>query len=378
MTQLVKLDADTEAPSPDRENSAVFIDQVVKRYSSRLKTLTSPGVHSVSQPRNFVSVLLGRTPRNFVALDHISLTIAKSEVFGILGPNGAGKTTLIKVLSTLVIPDEGKAYVHGIDVVRRPREALRRLQTVLAGEVGFERRLTGRQNLEFYADLYGIPKDAAKAKISNLLEMVGLADRSGMMFNRYSTGMARKLLLCRALLSDASVLVFDEPTAGLDPIAAAEFRLMMKSFISREKHKTVLIASHNLWEVQQICDRVAVMKQGRVVATGSPSQISEEMEDRVSVTLAGRLPDGYSSEGLAAELSGVSGVTRCLVQPGQTAAQDISISVEGSKELDYTSIFAILLKKGFVIMSLETSQPSLEEAFIKLAGEGTNWSHQWT
>jgi hypothetical protein len=175
-----------------------------------------------------------------------------------------------------------------------------------------------------------------------------------------------------------AVLVFDEPTAGLDPIAAAEFRLMMKSFISREKHKTVLIASHNLWEVQQICDRVAVMKRGRVIATGSPSQISEEMEDRVSLTLVGRLPDGYSSEGLVAELGAVSGVMKCIVQPGQIPGQDVSVSVEGSKELDYTSVFATLLKKGFVILSLETSQPSLEEAFIKLAGEGTSWSHQWT
>jgi ABC-2 type transport system ATP-binding protein len=377
MTQLVKLDPNLASPPLDPENSAVYVDGVVKRYSSRLKSLGSPGVHSISQPRNFVSVLLGRTPRNLVALDHVTLSIAKSEVFGILGPNGAGKTTLIKVLSTLVIPDEGKAYVHGIDVERRPREALRRIQTVLAGDVGFERRLTGRQNLEFYAELYGIPRDVARARIANLLEMVGLADRSNLMFNRYSTGMARKLLLCRALLSDAAVLVFDEPTAGLDPIAAAEFRVMMKSFISREKHKTVVIASHNLWEVQQICDRVAVMKQGRVIATGSPSQISEAMEDRVSVTLVGRLPGGFSADGLVAELRAFSGVTECIVQPGQ-ADQDVSISVEGSKGLDYTSVFSALLGRGFVIKSLETSQPSLEDAFIKLAGEGTSWSHQWT
>ena len=359
----------------DPSSYAVYVEGLVKRYSSRAKALGAPGVHSVSQISNFVSVLTGRSPRNLVALDHVSLSVSPGEVFGILGPNGAGKTTLIKILSTLVIPDEGRAYIDGVDVVRRPRAALKEIQTVLAEGVGFERRLSGRQNLEFYAELYGIPRYVAKERIASLLDMVGLTDKAGLTFNRYSTGMARKLLLCRALLSDASVLVFDEPTSGLDPTAAAEFRRMLKGFISREKHKTVLLASHNLWEVQQICDRVGVLKQGKVVAVGSPAQISEAMEDRVTLTVFGDTESKLDTATLKASIETVAGVRSCILQTG-TSSKGLSITIDATKDLDYNSMFEKLMASGLKIRSLESSQPSLEEAFIKLVGEGGSWSFQ--
>ena len=154
-------------------------------------------------------------------------------VFGLLGPNGAGKTTLIKILSTLVLPDSGHALVGGIDVVQRPRASLRILQTVLSQNAGFEVRLSGRQNLEFYAALYGVPKDVAKEKIEELLGFTGLADRADVVFQKYSTGMARRLLVARALLSSATILVFDEPTSSLDPVSASEFRKLIKEELVR-------------------------------------------------------------------------------------------------------------------------------------------------
>ena len=362
-------------PDVETERYAVVTESLVKRYSSAAKSFTAVPTFSSAQLKNFLPVIFGRTPKNVVALDSVSLSIDKGEVFGILGPNGAGKTTLIKILSTLVLPDGGRAFIHGIDVARRPRAALQKLQTVLAESVGFERRLTGRQNLEFYAELYGIPLEVARPKITSLLDMVGLTEQSHWMFNRYSTGMARKLLLCRALMSDASVLIFDEPTSGLDPNAAFEFRHLIREVISREKGKTVLLASHNLWEVQQICDRVVVLKNGRVIAVGSPMQISEGSEENVSLTIVGRFPNGQSSALLESELRGSPGILKCSVQPGLHEG-GVSITVEGSRDFDYNSLFVAVLSHKFKITSLDVSKGSLEEAYIKLTGEGGPWSFQ--
>jgi len=375
MTDGPTRDARGAVPDAEIERHAVVTESLVKRYSSAAKSFTAVPTFSSAQLKNFLPVIFGRTPKNVVALDSVSLSIDKGEVFGILGPNGAGKTTLIKILSTLVLPDGGRAFIHGIDVARRPRAALQKLQTVLAESVGFERRLTGRQNLEFYAELYGIPLEVARPKITSLLDMVGLTEQSHWMFNRYSTGMARKLLLCRALMSDASVLIFDEPTSGLDPNAAFEFRHLIREVISREKGKTVLLASHNLWEVQQICDRVVVLKNGRVIAVGSPMQISDGSEENVSLTIVGRFPNGQSSALLESELRGSPGILKCSVQPGLHEG-GVSITVEGSRDFDYNSLFVAVLSHKFKITSLDVSKGSLEEAYIKLTGEGGPWSFQ--
>ncbi len=310
-------------------------------------------------------MLRGKKSRTVTALDKVSFTISPGEVFGLLGPNGAGKTTLIKILSTLVLPDSGQALVFGIDVVKYPRTVLRKLQAVLAEGWGFERRLSGRQNLEFYATLYGIPRGIAKRRIDELLDFCQLTNAADEMFQKYSTGMTRKLLVGRALLTDASVLLFDEPTSGLDPVSAADFRAFLKNILVRERGKTLIWATHNLFEAQHVCDKIGVLNKGRIVATGTTSEIRMAIAEKVnmSITVLGN-GNETATEGLD-RISHVDGVVRFGTRK-DTETPNILLDIEATRDVDYNKIFEMISALGFKIIGIEASQPSLEEAFIRL------------
>jgi ABC-2 type transport system ATP-binding protein len=299
------------------------------------------------------------------ALDKVNFSIPPGAVFGLLGPNGAGKTTLIKILSTLVLPDSGQALVSGTDVVKYPRVALKKLQAVLAEGWGFERRLSGRQNLQFYATLYGIPADVASKRIDELLEFCQLQSAGDTMFQKYSTGMSRKLLVGRALLTDASVLLFDEPTSGLDPVAAADFRKFLKDTLVQEKGKTLIWATHNLWEAQQMCDTIGVLNKGHIVATGTPSEVRNTIAEKVNmtITLSGKAPEP-STEDLE-RIQRINGITRQEVKK-DTETGNTKLEFEATRDVDYNLIFETLSSLKLKIVGIEASQPSLEEAFIRL------------
>lgn len=299
------------------------------------------------------------------ALDKVNFAIAPGDIFGLLGPNGAGKTTLIKILSTLVLPDSGQALVYGTDVVKHPRAVLKKLQAVLAEGWGFERRLTGRQNLEFYATLYGIPRDTASERIAALLEFCQLGDAADRMFQKYSTGMTRKLLVGRALLTDASVLLFDEPTSGLDPASAADFRRFLKDVLVRERGKTLIWATHNLWEAEQVCDTIGVLNKGHIVATGKPSEVRNAIAEKVNMTIT-ILGNGVESKAEdLGRLSRVDGVTAFDAKKDVETA-NVLLQIEATRDVDYNKIFETLSALGLRIIEIEASQPSLEEAFIRL------------
>lgn len=344
---------------------AIEVDRLSKTYSGARADLRSS-----TQLLKFFSVLKGDSRRDVLALNQVNLTVRQGEIFGLLGPNGAGKTTLIKILSTLVLPDSGRALVNGVDVVKHPRRTVRMLQSVLAEGIGFERRLTGRQNLLFYSVLYGIPSDVARRRIAEVLELCGLTSKADLMFQRYSTGMARKLLVSRALLSDASVLLFDEPTASLDPVSAADFRKFMTN-LARQMGKTVLLATHNLWEAQQVCDRMALLHKGRIVSIGSPTEMRQTVADRVYLNMRLTCADGLSSSILAERLRSIEGVLSSEVTEDGPYGNP-SLRVEGTKDVNYTGVFQMLSELNYRILSLETSQPSLEEAFIKLTTGATS------
>ncbi|MDA4127899.1 MAG: ABC transporter ATP-binding protein [Thaumarchaeota archaeon] len=315
---------------------------------------------------NFFRILFGLGGQRTVALDSVSFSVKKGEVFGLLGPNGAGKTTMLKILSTLVLPDSGKAYVEGIDVTRRPRETVKRLQSVFAESQGFERRLTGRENLEFFATLLGLPKKQAKARIDELLTFTGMTDRADVMFQRYSTGMARRLLVCRALLSNASVLLFDEPTAALDPIAAADFRKLIRHDLADKEGKTILLATHNLWEAEQICDRIAVVRKGRILAVGTPEEIKKNVSDRVNLSLIVLNYSPQAAKTVTEAILAVRGVLGIEILEDRDHEGSTRLNIEGVKGLNYNVIFQKLSSLNLEVTSLESSQPSLEDAFLKL------------
>jgi ABC-2 type transport system ATP-binding protein len=342
------------------EVPALQVIDISKHYDVRVRKITSS-----MEIRSFISVLRGKRDHPMTALDRVNFTIAPGAVFGLLGPNGAGKTTLIKILSTLVLPDSGQALVFGTDVVKHPRAVLKKLQAVLAEGWGFERRLTGRQNLEFYATLYGIPREMARKRIDELLDFCQLGDAADRMFQKYSTGMTRKLLVGRALLTDASVLLFDEPTSGLDPNSAADFRGFLKNVLVRERGKTLIWATHNLWEAQQVCDTIGVLNKGHIIATGTPSEVRNAIAEKVNMTIT-LLGNGAQSQAEGFErLSHINGVTKSGTRKDPETA-NLLLEVEATRDVDYNKIFETLSSAGLRIVGIEASQPSLEEAFIRL------------
>lgn len=340
---------------------AVEIINLRKTYNASTRGSRGPSL----DPRRFIRVVRDRGVRSIIALDDVSFNIDQGAVFGLLGANGAGKTTLMKILSTLVTPDSGKALIHGVNVARNPRKITRLLQTVLAEGIGFERRLTGRENLELFASLYGLPKKESKERIDQLFEFSGLTERADSMFQKYSTGMSRKLLVCRALLSNAQVLLFDEPTSGLDPISAVDFRRLLKDILSKERGKTIMLSTHNLWEAQQICDKIALLRKGKLITTGTPAEIRATVTDKItlSVVVATRLAVSWTE--VLRNLKLVDGVMKVETVDKGTLGEML-LHIDGTRDINYSKVFETLARMNLTITHLESSQPSLEEAFVTL------------
>jgi ABC-2 type transport system ATP-binding protein len=217
-------------------------------------------------------------PRQEV-LRGVSLDVGRGEFFGLLGPNGAGKTTLFKILATLVLADEGEVSVEGIDPSRDPARVKSLLTPVIADERSLYWRLSGRENLRLYAALYGLGGGEREVAVDRLLDAVGLTDAASRMAGTYSSGMKQRLLIARALLSRPRVLLLDEPTRSLDPVGAREFRRFLRAELVENQGCTVLLATHDADEAFELCDRLAVLDRGRVVASGTARDLSQRVEE---------------------------------------------------------------------------------------------------
>ena len=207
-----------------------------------------------------------------VALDRVSLRVETGDLFGLLGPNGAGKTTLLRLITTLLVPSTGRVWVCGLDAARQPREVRRRIGVVLGGERSVYWRLTGRENIMYAAALHDLPGALARERAAALLALMDLADRADDLVERYSTGMRLRLALARALVHDPLVLVLDEPTAGLDPQAAAGIRTLLAA-LTREHTRTTIMATHNLDEAERLCGTVGILDRGRLIACATPTSL---------------------------------------------------------------------------------------------------------
>ncbi len=228
-----------------------------------------------------------RAHAGVLAVDHMTLDVASGELLGLLGPNGAGKTTTLLLLSTLLAPTEGTAVIEGYDVRHAPGEVRRRIGVLLAGDRAVYRRLTGRENLLYFAALYGLPREEARRRAAALLDLVGLRDRADDLVERYSTGMRMRVAIARTVLHGPSVLLLDEPTVGLDPHGARLVRELIASL--HESGKTILLATHDMAEAERLCDRVAIIDRGRIVAVDAPDRLTgaRSLED-VVLTLTHR------------------------------------------------------------------------------------------
>ena len=209
-----------------------------------------------------------------LGLDRVNIRVAPGEIFGLVGPNGGGKTTLIKILCTLLLPSGGKAFIDGYDVKSGPDEVRNRMGCALESDRAFYYRLTGRQNLAFFAALNNLGGAGARSRIEEVLDLVGLAPEEDRQFMHYSTGLRQKLGLARALLHDPPILLLDEPTKSLDPLAAHHFRKLLKEELVGKRGKTLLLATHSLEEAGYLCRRMALLDRGKVIEIGNFEQVS--------------------------------------------------------------------------------------------------------
>ncbi len=232
--------------------------------------------------------LLSRTPRRMTtALGGVSIEARAGEIVGLLGPNGAGKTTLLKILSTLVLPDGGRAEIAGYDIVRDAALARQVLAPVTADERSLEWRLSARENLRFFGVLHGLAGAALNARISELLAGVDLADAGDKLVGAVSSGMRQRLLIARALLSKPQALLLDEPTRSLDPLAARAFRDFLRQEVAGRQGCAVLLATHDPDEALDLCDRIAILDKGRLLASGTARSLSREFgEERYRIWMS--------------------------------------------------------------------------------------------
>ncbi len=213
--------------------------------------------------------------KSTVAVEDISFQIERGELFGLLGPNGAGKTTTVKMLTTLLLPTGGTARILGLDVVKQTAEVRKHIGFAFSGSRGLYNRLTAIQNLKYFAELYSLDPQVTRKRIPELLELVGLSSRGDDRVETYSSGMTQRLHLARALLHDPEVLFFDEPTVGIDPVGARELRQTIKTLISLGK--TILLTTHYMAEAEELCQRIAIIKNGCIVALDSPDALKQRI-----------------------------------------------------------------------------------------------------
>ncbi len=299
--------------------------------------------------------------RERVALEDINLSIPRGELFGLLGPNGAGKTTLIKILTTLLSPTRGRAWVAGFDVVRESDKVRPRINMVSGGETSGYGLLTVRENLWMFAQFYGIPSRQAHQRIQTLLEMIGLADRANTKSSDLSTGLRQKMNIVRGFMTDPEVLFLDEPTLGLDVQAAREVRAFIRRWMDENPSRTILLTTHYMQEAEELCDRVAIIHEGRILACDTPDHLKQEVQHEAIFQLLVETEQPLNS--LA--LENLPGVLRLHHQWMNGGLQlEISLAEEGVLPL----VIGELERQQAHLRSLQKRQPSLEDVFVQLVG----------
>ncbi len=249
------------------------------------------------------TVLHPRSTSYQEALHDVSISVRKGEFFGLLGKNGAGKTTLFKILATLVLPDSGTARVDGIDVAEDPMAVRRRLVPVIPYERSLYWRLNAEENLKLYASLQGFSGVEARKRVDHVLDVVDLGDTGTKQVGLFSSGMKQRLLVARALLSDPAVLLLDEPTRSLDPVSARNLRVFLRDRINREQGCTILLATHDAEEVRELCPRVGILENGRLVVNGRTDDLFEAVADnRYRLVARGRVKAALRQLGSVAYL----------------------------------------------------------------------------
>ncbi len=301
-----------------------------------------------------------RKTREVVAVDGISFDVRDGELFGLLGPNGAGKTTTVKMLTTLLIPTSGSATILGHDIVKNADAIRSRIGFIFGGERGLYWRLSAKDNLRYFADLYHVDPDVAKQRLPELLELVGLSGREDERVEGYSRGMRQRLHVARCLLHDPQVLFLDEPTMGLDPVGARDLRQVINNLVAQDK--TVLLTTHYMFEADALCERVAVINHGKIVALDTPEGLKRHVEDLSvielevfgiapkMVDLLRQIPDVHT---VSVENRDQKQALRVHSHLGSAIVPQIMQRLDGN---------------GVSIGRVTVREPTLEDAYVRLVG----------
>ena len=299
---------------------------------------------------------------DFTALDRVSLEVRPGELFGLLGPNGAGKTTLIKILTTLLAPTAGRAWVDGHDVVADAAAVRPKINMVSGGESSGYGILNVRENLWLFARIYGVPNADVAARIDRMLDVVGLTDKAASRVSHLSTGQRQKMNFCRGFITDPTILVLDEPTLGLDVTSARTIRKFLREWIAERSGRTMLLTTHYMAEADELCDRLAIIDRGKVLACDTPARLKRRVQKYPIFELS--LSPG--SDGVAAlnRLPGVHQATR--TETPNTL--DLKVALE--EESAVGAVVQTVVGSGGKILTLKKVEPTLEDVFIELVGHG--------
>lgn len=299
-----------------------------------------------------------QTVKEVLAVDDVSFEVDQGELFGMVGPNGAGKTTTVKMLTTLLIPSVGNASILGFDVVHKANEVRKRIGFIFGGERGLYWRLSGIDNLRYFASLYHVDPEVTKKRIPYLLELVGLKDRGKERVEGYSRGMKQRLHVARTLLHDPEVLFLDEPTIGLDPVGARDFRQVIRDLQSQKK--TILLTTHYMFEADALCQRMAVINAGNIVALDTPAGLKKRVEDLsvIEVELFGVAPETVQK---IRDLPFVDSVEVEIHDQKQALLVQTRRGAE--------AVPAVLGQLGDTkVGRVITREPTLEDAYVRLVG----------
>lgn len=295
------------------------------------------------------------------ALRGVSFSVRYGEVVGLLGPNGAGKTTTIKIIATLLIPDEGEVYVAGYNALREPGRVREKIGLMLTVEKGFYTKLTGLENLEYFGVLYGLSRKTAREKAIELIKLVELDKLGGdvKLFEEFSLGMKARLSFARALINDAPILLLDEPTLGLDPPSARKIRGLVKT-LAKEKRRAVLYTTHNMFEAEIVCDRILLINKGMIVAEGTPEELKSRIPHVKVLNLV--LKGSGDLESINQKLG-----LKTIVEQIEENLVNVKINVEKPEEI-LDDVIKNYINNGFTIVSLKIQEPTLEDVFIYFSG----------
>ncbi|NUQ84231.1 MAG: ABC transporter ATP-binding protein [Anaerolineales bacterium] len=303
-----------------------------------------------------------RIRKELIALQDVNLTVERGELFGLLGPNGAGKTTLIKILTTLLAPTSGWARVASHDVIQHPSLVRPLINMVSGGESSGYGLLTVRENLWMFSQFYGMPSKEANQRIVDLLKMVGLEDRLHTKSSDLSTGLRQKMNIVRGFLTDPEVLFLDEPTLGLDVGAARDVRRLIRGWVDANKSRTLLLTTHYMVEAEELCDRVAIINKGRVLACDTPANLKRNLQRDAIFEI---------------ETSPLNGLTSQMLQDQPEVRKAALSDIEGGARLELilqeesalASVINILTQKEVKVRRLSKREPTLEDVFMDLVGQ---------